>query len=67
MKTVYAWVADFNEDREGLPPYYKIDLFFSSEEKFLELYAPYCGKKQILSPIEVPDEFNTLDFIPDNY
>ena len=62
MKTVYGWVAEWQDPR-GLR--LSVDLFFSSVEKFNEV--SHGMKDQQLVKIQVPDEFNQLDFIPDNY
>lgn len=64
MKTVYAWVADWGKE---CTPRISIDLFFSSEEKFIELTPLVTHKEEQLVPIQVPDDFDYIDFIPDNY
>lgn len=71
MKTVYLWIVDFGlVQLEHYPkPYRNIDasLFFSSAEKFYELYPWDDRDQQQLVPVQVPDDFDHLDFIPDNY
>ena len=68
MKTVYGWVVVYNEENDY--PRAIVDLFFSSKEKFKEEEAEGTlidYKKAQLVPIKVPDDFNDLDCIPDNY
>lgn len=71
MKTVYLWIVDYGLTQpEYYPkPYRLIDatLFFSSLEKFKEVYAASDASEQQLVPVQVPDDFDDLDHIPDNY
>ncbi len=64
MKTVYGWVVDWGE---GAPVHKRleINLFFSSKEAFDKCYK-YTHNYQLI-PIEVAEDFNHLDFIPDTY
>ena len=66
MKTVYGWVVDWGTYRT---PRVSIDLFFSSKEKFKELIGDtkVAADNRQLVPIKVPDDFDDLDCIPDNY
>ena len=71
MKTVYLWIVDYGMIQpEHYPkPYRNIDatLFFSSVERFKELYVAKDADEQQLVAVQVPDDFDHLDFIPDNY
>lgn len=62
MKTVFAWVVNWGYD---CTPRVSIDLFFSSEETAYSL----LGSQEALQlvPIQVPEDFNDLDYIPENY
>lgn len=62
LKTVYLWVCDW-----GPPctPRISADLFFSSKERFYELWTQAPGEQ--LVPVQVPLEFDNLDYIPENY
>jgi hypothetical protein len=66
MKSAWLWVADFGET---VKPGMRIcaDLFFSSKEKFRELYTCSDAWEQQLVLVSVPDDFDWWDFIPDNY
>lgn len=70
MKTVYLWIVDFGlVQPEHYPaPYRNIDasLFFSSKERFKEL-LPWEKKEQQLVAVQVPEDFDDLDYIPENY
>ena len=41
-------------------------LFFSSKEKFKELLPWDKGENQLV-PVQVPEDFDNLDYIPENY
>ena len=71
MKIAYGWVVNWG-DLTGRPslvkaPRVTVDLFFSSREKFLSLLCTSDKEKEILVPINVPDDFDDWDYIPDNY
>ena len=63
MKTVYGWVVDWGKIM-GRTSCKSIDLLFSSKEKFNELLG---SNAEELIPIRVPDDFDDLDYIPDDY
>ena len=71
MKTVYLWIVDFGliQPEHYAKPYRNIDasLFFSSVEKFKELYLNTDKDQQQLVAVQVLDDFDNLDFIPENY
>lgn len=75
QKTAYLWVVDFgsfvagaNQAPDAKPMrHISADLFFSSLEKFLELYTCSDAAKQQLVQVQVPVDFDHWDFIPDNY
>jgi hypothetical protein len=64
MKKAYLWVVVWPfADRLQVSG----DLCFSTREKFFEL-QPWSKQDEIqLVEIEVPEEFDHWDFIPDNY
>jgi hypothetical protein len=69
-KLAYGWVVNWGDVgiRHLLKePNVTVDLFFSSLEKFYELYGCNDAKAQILVPVHVPLDFNNWDYIPDNY
>lgn len=74
-KIAYAWVVDWNlfPDKLGPDdePNLAIDLYFSSREKFIELLGWGAGESEKeaerLVPINVGDNFDKWDFIPDTY
>lgn len=76
-KIVYGWVADWNEHPVAassdwqLPkdkgPNVTIDLFFSSKQEFASRFGGRNPESEILVPVWVGDDFNDLDYIPDNY
>lgn len=70
VKTVYGWVAVWPVKLNAwgrVAPNVTVDLFFSSREKFEELLGWSNMDKEILVPVEVPEEFEDLDYIPENY
>lgn len=68
MKTVYLWVHFYERDC-GSDKWTDIEasLAFTSKEKFLELLGYQPDEDWQLVPIQVPDTFDNLDCIPDNY
>lgn len=71
-KIVFGWVVNWGEVTNSpnpKEPNVTCDLFFSSREKFESLVGlnEEYARKQILVPIKVPDNFNDIDYIPDNY
>ena len=71
MKIAYGWFVNWG-DLTGRPslvkaPSVTVDLFFSSREKFLSLLDTSDKEKEILVPVNVPDDFDNWDYIPDNY
>ncbi|MFA5142516.1 MAG: hypothetical protein WC471_06125 [Candidatus Woesearchaeota archaeon] len=66
MKTVYGWVVYWPKP---VFPSVSIDLFFTSKESFEKVCSQtsVIAHKEVLVPIPVPDDFNDLDYIPDNY
>lgn len=64
MKKAYLWIADFGTT---CPKHQRIkaDLFFSSSEKFYDLLG--SGSAKQLVEVEVPDDFDEWDYIPDSY
>lgn len=70
MKPAYLWVVDWSfadPDRENPQNQVTADLFFSSPDKFRELYTASDWHEQQLVAVQVPDNFEWWDFIPDNY
>ena len=70
MKIAYGWVVNWGEvNGEGIvqEPDVTVDLFFSSRDKFLSLLQTRDSEKEILVPVNVPDDFDDWDYIPDNY
>jgi hypothetical protein len=71
MKTAYLWIVDWGliQPEHYPAPYRSVtaDLFFSSVEKFKELYTASNAGEQQLVVVQVPDDFEHWDFIPDNY
>jgi hypothetical protein len=66
MKTAHLWIVDWSFVRKGQGQV-SADLFFSSPEKFRELYTASDAAEQQLVPVQVPDDFDDWDYIPDNY
>lgn len=71
-KIVFGWVVNWSEvthDSEPKEPNVTCDLFFSSREKFESLVGlkEEYARKEILVPFVVPDGFDDMDYIPDNY
>jgi hypothetical protein len=67
MKKAYLWVWVWTFDK---PYRINADLVFSSREKYEELRgAPilHLDDADQLVEIQVPDEFDDWDYIPDNY
>lgn len=60
-KIVYGWAVYVPQWNRPLA----IDLFFSSRERFYELWNG-TGVEQLVE-ITVPEGFDDLDYIPDNY
>lgn len=73
MKTVYGWVVNWGAIVQGStpvkPPNITVDLFFTSREKWEKLlgWSKESMDKEILIPVEVPDNFDDLDYIPLDY
>lgn len=71
MKTAYLWIVDWGmvQPQYYPKPYRKVtaDLFFSSVEKFNELWPWKDSEPQQLVAVQVPDDFDNWDYIPDNY
>jgi hypothetical protein len=71
MKTVYGWVVFWPK---MCTTRVSVDLFFTSKESFkaewnntpLAIPGSTADKEQLV-PIQVPDDFDDLDYIPDNY
>lgn len=63
MKKAYAWVAIWPE---GCNPRVSVDLFFSSKEEFNERLNCSPDGEQLIE-VQVPDDFDDWDYIPDNY
>lgn len=66
-KTVYLWIVDWSFCTSNQSSRITADLFFSSIEKFRELYTGSDADQEQLVPVQVPEDFTWLDFIPDNY
>ena len=74
-KIVYGWLVDWNDSSTALPsnsvPRLGVDLFFSSPEKFKELWGTsgtsLRDELRNLIPCFAGDDFNDLDYIPENY
>lgn len=70
MKTAYLWIVDWGliQPEHYPAPYRNVtaDLFFSSREKFIEL-CPCDAEMEQLVAVQVPDDFEYWDFVPDNY
>jgi hypothetical protein len=71
MKTAHVWIVDWGllQSQHYPKPFRQVtaDLFFSSPEKFKELYTGSDVDQQQLVAVQVPDDFDRWDFIPDNY
>lgn len=70
MKTVFGWVADWNEyrtDEFAKTPDVTIDYYFSSREAFEKVVGKSVADSQTLVPIKVSDEFDDMDYCSDNY
>jgi hypothetical protein len=63
-KTAYLWIVSWTC---GDGPLVTADLFFSSPAKFRELYRCANVDQQQLVAVQVPADFDHLDFIPNDY
>jgi hypothetical protein len=66
MKIAHLWIVDWSFAKKGHRQV-SADLFFSSPEKFRELYTASDADVQQLVQVQVPDDFDDWDYIPDNY
>jgi hypothetical protein len=69
MKTAWLWIVDWSFARQtkGGPGQVSADLFFSSKEQFRALYGASNPADEQLVKINVPDDFDDWDYIPENY
>jgi hypothetical protein len=69
MKTALLWIVDwsFCRERKGGQGQVSADLFFSSKEKFRALYGASNPADEQLVKVNVPDDFDDWDYIPENY
>lgn len=66
MKKAYLWIVVW-EHRAGCNQYVTADLFFSSREAFCKLWLSSSAESEQLVEVDVPDDFNDWDYIPENY
>lgn len=67
-KTAYLWIVDAGVSHHRGYPYHEVhsDLFFSSHLAF-ETVSGMRAEDEQLVPVQVPQDFDRWDFIPDNY
>lgn len=63
-KIIYGWVVDWG-DKKGSR--ITIDLFFSSPRVLTDCCSWMDWKNEQFVKVEVPSEFDDLDYVPDNY
>lgn len=66
-KKAYLWVVNWGVFGIHKTPYVTADLFFSSREKFWELLGTSLPREEQLVEVDVPIDFVSWDYIPDNY
>ena len=64
-KFVYGWFVDWGPNTKGSR--YSIDLFFSSPSALTKCCSCIDHTKEVFVKVEVDEDFDYLDFVPDNY